>query len=283
MAAMLEGWRRTVAVLTSMAAGAVASPASAQPTAKDRQAASALVTKAIARADAGDHEGAIKLYREAYDFAPDPALLTNIASQLVESGKAEEALHYFCMYLELAPGGSNVPFATSKAKALQIRLGNKTVEDDNVCAPPKPPRDRGSIEITAPGPGPGPSAGETTGGPTGGTIEGPRDESTLNYPAVVTGIAGLAALGVGVYAGIKAKSISDQITNHPMNAEWENDIKSIQARGQRYEYIQIGTLIGGGALAVTSVILFVRSRGSHDKPTVSLTPTIGGVAVLGTF
>jgi hypothetical protein len=275
---MLEGWRRTAAVLTSIGIGVITRPVSAQPTAKDRQAASALVTRAIARADAGDHEGAIKLYREAYDVAPDPALLTNIASQLVESAKPEEALHYFCMYLELAPGGSNVPFATSKAKALQIRLGNKNVEDDNVCATPKPPPQgsRGPVEVTPPGVP-----------PSEATIEGPHDEPTLNYPAVVVGVAGLAALGVGVYAGIKAKSISDQISHHPITAEWENDIKSIQARGQRYEYIQIGALIGGGVLAVTSVILFVRSSGSHarahDKATVSVTPTFGGVTVFGTF
>jgi tetratricopeptide (TPR) repeat protein len=274
---MLEGWRRTATVLTSIGICVVANPASAQP---DRSTAKAraLVTKANARADAGDHEGAIKLYRDAYEIAPDPALLTNIASQLVESGKAEEALKYFCMYLELAPSGSNVPFATSKAKALQIRLGNKNVDDDDVCAPPKPPpREREQPEIRPPEPVP----------PSEVRTENPPAEPTLNYAGLATGVVGLAALGVGVYAGVKAKSISDEITNHPITMEWETDIKSLQARGQRYEYIQIGTLIGGGVLVVTSVILFVRSGGLHaaprDKTAISITPTTRGFAVFGTF
>src|SRR3954466_6388277 len=137
---MWQGWRRTAAVLASITVASLTVPASAQPvrSAKDRQAANALVTKAIARADAGDHDGAIELYRQAYNIVPDPALLTNIGAQLAQSGKHEEALHFFCMYIELAPGGSNVPFARSHAKVLQRKLGNQDVDDNDVCAPAKP-------------------------------------------------------------------------------------------------------------------------------------------------
>jgi hypothetical protein len=269
---MWQGWRRTLAVLTSITVASMASPAGAQPvrSAKDRQAANALVTKAIARAEAGDHDGAIELYRQAYNIVPDPALLTNIGAQLAQNGKAEEALHFFCMYIELAPGGSNVPFASSQAKALQGKLGNQEVDDDNVCAPAKPVR-AAMPPIEAPGSKP---------------AEEPPDEGhrrPVPYAAVVTGAAGLAAVGVGVFAGIKAKSISDQITHHPINDGWQADIKAVETRGQRYEYVQIGALIGGGVLIATSAVLFIRASVSHDKPSVAVAPTTNGFAVLGTF
>lgn len=283
MVATLQTGRRTVAALAclGLALGAGGGRATAQPArAKDRQAASALVTKANARADVGDHDGAIELYRQAYEIAPNPALLTNIGAQLIEAGKFEDALHYFCKYLDMAPTGINVSFARSKARAMQIRLGNKAVDDDNVCAPPpRPepaPQDR--IEPRQPALDVQPPLAVVHDDP----IE-PRRNAALSYAGIATGAAGLAALGVGVWTGIKAQQISDQISNHPMGAQWETEIKSIEARGQRYEYIQIGALIGSGALLATSAVLFVRWRASDDRPAVGIAPTRNGVAVFGRF
>jgi uncharacterized membrane protein len=103
------------------------------------------------------------------------------------------------------------------------------------------------------------------------------------------GGAGVIGLVVGGVAGLKAKSISDEITNHPRGTAWDNGIRALEQRGQNYEYLQIGGLIAGGALVITGVILYVQSRGSPDaahdadKTAVHVTPTTNGVAVFGRF
>ena len=291
--AMASGSRKATALLASFL---LASPALAEPkgpTEKDKQFAGELVKKAIARSQAGDHAAAIEIYLQAYTIVPNPLLLPNIGAEFQQTGKPQEALHYFCLYLEKDPDGTNAAFATSKAKALQIQLGNKNVDDDDVCAPPKPVAKKPVKEpikepvkeptrepVKEPAPPPRLPADEDT--PSSGS-------STLKYVGLVAGIAGLGAMGVGTYDGIQAKNISDQLTNHPQNTPWPDNVKDLQRRGQAYENLQIGFLAAGGVLVVTGAILYVvgrpdeSSKRSSDKTTVTVTPTTNGFAVFGTF
>jgi tetratricopeptide (TPR) repeat protein len=270
---MIGGTRGIAALLASCL---LASPALAEPkevSEKDKQLASDLVKKAIARSQAGDHSAAIDIYLQAYTIVPNSALLSNIGAEFLQSGKQKEALRYFCMYIDKAPSGALAPYATSQAKSLQIQLGNKEVDDSDVCAPPKR---RIEHPIDPP------------------VIDDPppphRGNSSLRYGGFASGAVGLVALGVGVYAGLKAKDISDQITNHPPGMAWQDGIKALEARGQSYENLQIGMLIGGGVLVGLGVILVVSSGGSSepsrdkvDKTTLHVTPTSNGVAVFGRF
>src|SRR5689334_18696804 len=128
------GASRATAVL--LVCGAMAGPALAEPTEKDKQVAGDLVKKAIARSQAGDHAAAIDLYLKAYTIVPNSILLSNIGTEFQASGKPSQALRYFCMYLDKDPGGTNAPYATLQAKALQGELGNADVDDRDVCAPP---------------------------------------------------------------------------------------------------------------------------------------------------
>src|SRR5581483_4578905 len=134
----MSGGSRIVAAL--VASCLIASPALAEPgqSAKDKQVANELVKKAIARSQAGDHSAAIDIYLQAYTIVPNSLLLANSGSEFEKSGKPEEALHYFCLYLENDPNGTNAVYATSHAKLLQGMLGNKHVTDENMCDPPKP-------------------------------------------------------------------------------------------------------------------------------------------------
>jgi tetratricopeptide (TPR) repeat protein len=286
---MISGSRKATALLASVLA---ASPALAEPKApseKDKQFASELVKKAIARSQAGDHSAAIEIYLQAFALVPNPLLLPNIGAEFQQSGKPQEALHYFCMYLEKDPDGTNATFATSKARALQIQLGNKNVDDDDVCAPPKPPKRvkeprepvKEPREPVKDAPARQP-LDEDTASPGVGS-------SKLKYVGLAVGLAGLGAVIIGAYDGIQAKNISDQLTNHPQNTPWPDNIKDLQRRGQAYENLQIGFLVGGVALATTGVILYFvgrpdeSPRRSSDKTMVKVAPTTNGFAVLGTF
>src|SRR5678816_4328469 len=131
---------RTLLVLVLAATPALAQPGKTTPTPKEQ--AADLVKRAIAKSDAGDHQGAIDLYLEAYKLAPLHTLLSNVGTEYQRAGKNVEALRYFCMYLDKDPAGVNVNYATAKAKAIQIELGNKDVTDADVCKPkaaPAPP------------------------------------------------------------------------------------------------------------------------------------------------
>jgi tetratricopeptide (TPR) repeat protein len=259
-----------------------------QPSTRDRQIASDLVKKAIARSNAGDHSGAIDIYLQAYTIVPNSILLSNIGAEFQRSGKPQEALRYFCMYLDKDPAGTNAPYATSQARSLQIQLGNRDVDDGDVCAPPRPrPKPHREPKPLSPEPEPEAPPKTATRGTEPIDHETPQGNPTLRYAAFATGIGGLVAVGVGSYAGVQAASISDQITRQDPRANWPDAIQDLQRRGQRYEDVQIFTLIGGGVLLTTGVVLYMLSRQdatdhAGDK-TVRLVPTRNGVAVLGRF
>jgi tetratricopeptide (TPR) repeat protein len=289
---MIGGSRTGAALLAScLLAGPVhADPKG--PTDKDKQVAGELVKKAIARSQAGDHSAAIEIYLQAYTIVPNSLLLSNIGAEFQQSGRPQEALRYFCMYLEKDPTGTNVPYATAQARSLQIQIGNKNVDDNDVCAPPKqarpdrkkPPKDPPPEPVDA---RPEPPVAK------GGLVDEPSSSGggggTLKYVGLAAGAAGLAAVGIGIYDGIQAKKISDEISRQPTNMPWPDGIRQLQSNGQAYENYQIGFLIAGGVLVTTGAILFMvgrsdeASRRSSDKATVTVTPTTNGFAVFGTF
>ncbi len=134
---MLRSSRRIAVLLASALLAGPARPALADPkpaSAKDQKLASELVKKAIALAEAGDHAGAIQLYKDAFKLVPNVLLLPSIGAQYQELGQWDEALEYFCNYLKEDPGGVNVAFARSSAKHAQQELGRKNIDSRNPCA-----------------------------------------------------------------------------------------------------------------------------------------------------
>lgn len=298
MRPMIGGSRRTAAFLASVL---FASPALAQPKGavdKDKQVAGDLVKKAIARSQAGDHSAAIEIYLKAYTIAPNALLLSNIGAELQQSGKPQEALRYFCLYLEKDPTGTNAPYATSQARSLQIQLGNKNVDERDVCAPPKPeprpdrnpPRpDKRLPKDPAPDrdpPATRPSHDQDPADPADTASGG---SGALKYVGLVAGLAGLAGLGLGTYDAIQAQRISDQISNQPTDMPWPDNIRDLQRRGQAYEDLEIDFLVAGGVLVTTGAILYLVSRPdaspkrASDKASMMVAPTTNGFVVLGQF
>ena len=98
----------------------------------------------------------------------------------------------------------------------------------------------------------------------------------------------MIALGVGAYAGVRASSISNELTTHDRTKPWPNDVQELQKNGQSYENVQIGALIAGGVMLTAGVVLYVVSRSdapaehANDK-TVRLSPTTNGFVVYGRF
>jgi hypothetical protein len=302
---MIGGRRITCAALALLASLLLASSASAQsraPTAKDKEVAAELVKKAIAKSRARDYTAAIELYLEAYRIVPSSILLSNVGSEFQRSGQPAEALRYFCMYLEKDPTGSNVDYATAQARAMQIELGNKDVDEGDVCAPPRGEARREPRSREPPEPDPAKPAREVRPDepelPT--EPEPAQGGHAVRRAGLITGGAGLVALGVGAIAGFRASVISDEISSHDRDEPWRDDIRDLERRGQIYENVQVGALITGGVLVATGVILYAVSRSStpaertSSRPSersrnrardraVTLAPTTNGVVVLGRF
>ena len=269
----------------------VAGTVAAQPSPAQKQQASSLVKQAITKSQQGDHETAIELYLQAYALIPTPLLLSNIGSEYQAlPGKQVEALKYFCKYLEAEPTGSNASYATAQAKWLQQQLGNK-VDDKDVCHPAK--------EAAPPPPPPPP---DNTGSGAGSDVTGTTDLGTAPPPPheggghglayAGLGIAGVGAigLGVGVYFGLQAKNISDQISNHKMSDPWPANIQQMEKDGQSDEDKQVAFMIGGGVALAAGAILYLVGR-SHDSSDSSehvsiapvVTPTGAGFAIGGSY
>lgn len=281
---MFGGSRTTGALLATllMTTPALAEP---RPSERDKQAAGELVKKAIAKSQAGDHGAAIEIYRQAYTIIPDSNLLSNIGSEYRQDGKLVEALRYFCMYLEQDPRGANVPYAKSQARALQIELGNTEVDDRELCIPPRPERREPRRKERTAEP---PRSRETRPRSDPQVPAPPSKDNTLTYVGVGSGLAGLASFGVGVFAGVQASAISKEISTHDRTMPWPDDIRERERRGQLYENIQVGSLIAGGVLVTSGVILYMVGRSSTpaestDKAVVRLAPTTNGFVVSGRF
>jgi hypothetical protein len=289
----MKGGSRSIAAL--VASALLASPALADrsqgekpPSEKDRQLASDLVKKAIARSQAGDHGAAIEIYLQAYTIVPNSLLLSNIGAEFQQSGMPKEAYKYFCMYLEKDPSGTNAPYATAQARILARQL-HKKVDDQDVCAPPRnepdePPPHKPKRPEHAEPPSP-PSS------PPLAVVEPRRDSgsSGVMYTGVAAGIAGIAAGGLGVYFGLQGKNISDQINSHDPKQPWPSNIRDLMKEGDRDNSLAIGFLVASGVLVTTGVVLYVVSRPdgttehNGDKAAIHVTPTTNGVAVFGRF
>ncbi|HLL20810.1 MAG TPA: tetratricopeptide repeat protein [Kofleriaceae bacterium] len=250
----------------------VASPVLAQrptPTPQQKQAAGELTKQAIAKSQAGEHAKAIALYLRAFEIVPLPVLLSNVAAEYQKLAKRAEALKYFCMYLEKDPGGQLASFATAQAKAIQIEQGNEDVTDATVCMEPSP-------------------AAKPTTEPAQPTRTLTDRGGALRLTGLAVGAVGLVGLGVGAYYGVKAKDISDDITNHPTTEMWPEGIQELEDEGQAHENKQIIFMIAGGALVATGVTLYIIGRmrkGTREQVSVvpTATPDSVGLGVVGAF
>lgn len=279
MTAMLSRWIAACLATSLLAGPALAQPKAgkAKPSEKDKQIASDLVKKAIAKSQAGDHPAAIDIYLQAYTIVPNSILLSNIGTEYQQIGKSEEALRYFCLYLEKDPDGAAATHAKGRAKVLRSELEDRNVKDDEVCAPDKPK----PVEEVDEGPAKPERRSKRDADKPIDDAEGADDGASWRKGGLLVGGVGVATLGFGVFASIKANGYNDDYKNAP-----EDQKLAIKADGDKWNAIQAGTLIAGGALAITGVLLYVhgmKSDASHDRTVVHVTPTHNGFAVFGSF
>ncbi|MEJ7602968.1 MAG: hypothetical protein WKG01_34085 [Kofleriaceae bacterium] len=280
----MKGKSRALAFV--MASVVAVAPLSAQPrppTEDQKTRVADLANKATAKSDKGDYDEAAALYLEAYKVYPLAPMLSNAAAQYQKAKKPVEALRYFCLYLEKDPAGIVASHATAQAKVLQTELGNKQVDDKNPCASK---RADPVAPITAPAPATA-SAGPPGDIPRPATRPASNGR-TLRTAGLVTGGVGLVGIGAGVLFGVKARSISNQISDHNPAEPWPDDIKQMEQDGEAFETKQVIFLIAGGVVTIAGTAMYLIGRSKRDESnrvtvTPVATPDSIGVSLTGGF
>jgi hypothetical protein len=104
------------------------------------------------------------------------------------------------------------------------------------------------------------------------------DGSGIRIAGVATAGVGVALVATGVYFGLKAKSIADEVDG--LHDHWDQGLYDSGQSAQRNMYICVGA--GAAAIAGGAVMYFILGH-KEDGPAISIRPSVSpaaGVLVL---
>jgi hypothetical protein len=312
--------RRTVclAVLVSLAIPlALRSVAQAQPNSAAAADAGKHFQRGVTLYNEADFRAALVEFRRAYETAPNAAVLYNIGQTYYQLQNYAAALVALGRYLtEAGPTAPHRREVEQTIDTLQSRVGkvaisttapgaDVTVDDELVGKTPLDDAVLVSIgrrKITALRDGRvtetrfvDVAAGDTVTvslnadvrGTPGGRTDPPNPGPSKNMITtgwVVTGIAGAAAIGLGGYAWLASRDLSNARDAMPVSADGlaarRDDLSSKSSKVSTFSHI--ADVAGLVAIAAGGVTLYMSSSRSKEHEThVAITPT--GIQIAGTF
>jgi hypothetical protein len=282
--------------------------------------------RAVEALRAQDRAGALAEFRAAETLAPAPTTLWNIVVLEIELGMTREAHRDLLAYRELASGAMSAERAETVRKTLddlERKLARVRVEltpkeasfrIDDVDAEGAAWVVPGEHVLEARAPGFAPKR-ETLALDAGATTEirwdlVPLPASPLEVPApsgpapgegrdgrktasYIVGGAGVAFVGVGVYAGLQAfrlRSESDGLC--PTDATCQKNGRELNESAYRSALISDIGFGAGAVLLGTATYLFLSSGGSSSAPKrpagastfrAQIVPTPAGIVAVGTL
>ena len=313
--------RRTVclAVLVSLAIPlSLRSAAHAQPAASAVADAGKHFQRGVTLYNEADYRAALVEFRRAYEIAPNAAVLYNIGQTYYQLQNYAAALVALGRYLtEAGPTAPHHRDVEQTIDTLQTRVGKVAIStsapgaditiDDELVG--KTPLDDavlvsiGRRKVTALRDGRvtetrfvDVAAGDTvtvslTADAIRGNPIGPANppspgvsKNTITAGWVVTGIAGAAAIGLGGYAWLSSRDLSNARNAMPVSADNLNarrdDLSSKSSKVSTFSHL--ADIAGVVALAAGGVTLYLSvSRSKEHETHVAITPT--GIQVAGTF
>lgn len=266
MAAMRGAWNASlaagIAMLIAVSGVAVARPE--KPTRAEIKAARQHFAEAEEAKERGDYHAAATGYVAAYAILPDAEFLFDAGEMYRLAGDTAEAIDYFERYLARDPQGR----AADEAHARLAEL-----------------RAKQAAEAPAPGPGPAPAPPPVI--PMVVATPADRPDSpgkTLRIAGLCTAGAGVLALGAGIYFGLEAQKISDEVST------WDTYMPDRVTDGEAAQRWAIaGTSVGVAALIGGGVLYYLGMK--KDAPFQTelaqvgplVTPSARGVQVAGRF
>lgn len=253
---------RAVALLI-FAALVVPTAASADSSPSPEELAEARIHFERARGfeEAEQYARAADEYLSAYALYPDPEFFFNAGRVYRLAGDRQRALRFYERYLELDPDGRGADAARAQVESLREELGDDEAAKREPASEPRGERDDRERDdageqpaIDTPGPldPSDPDATIDDGTSSGGS-------PSMRMAGVMTGTAGLVALGASVYFGNRARSLSNQIDEfvagepNAWTGEWID--KYDQGRRANTTMLVLGGL--GVAAVTTGAVLYV--------------------------
>lgn len=299
--------RRTVVALLLVCHAAVTQ---ADPGAdRTKAVAKQYVDAGLAAQSSGDYDTAITFYEKAAALVPHPVLTFNIAQAHRLAGRIERALQLYRAYLAADPKGSQAATAreivaeierqraeaarlAEEARASEARKADQARADQARAAeqarkadPDRAERARAAEQARkadqdraeraradrAPA-APAPPASEDG--------EPASPGRSLRLAGLVSGATGVVALGVGIGFGVRAASLSDELSRP--GAPYS---KTKVAAGERANKLEAVGLIAGAALVGAGAVLYWRGHVRDHREAVAIAPLVApdqlGVLVTG--
>lgn len=254
-----------------------------RPTQKELEQARAHFKAAEAAKSRGEYKTAAVEYLAAYELFADPEFFFDVAEVYRLSGGDQDALTYYEKYLELDPNGRGA--ASARASADQLRRSIAAGQDAARRAAEEQTRRKAEEEKRAADEEARSKAARLSAAQA---AEAERRESSgrnLRIAGIAAGGAGVVSLGLGVFFGLRAKSISDEASNA---SEYDPARDSDGRAANRNMFLFTG--VGGAAVVAGGILYYLGHRARHvdDGGTgVALAPSVGPaqitVTALGRF
>ncbi len=245
--------------------------------------------------DLGRWDEAIADYEKAYELRPDPSFLYNLAQTCRRKGDAKRALELYKNYLRKDPSSPQREDVEEKIAALQKQVDEAAtrpaVEPAAPSVAPVGSAYGGGESVTPPATQPpallpGAASAQVAAPPGVPAVQGVGRPSNpgraLRIAGIVCGSVGAGAAIVGAIFGLRARSLSNRVT------EADAFSRSDDSAGQRAETLQWAFYgIGAGALVTGGVLYYLGMPSSPVAPSISLGPLVGpdsaGVSAMGVF
>lgn len=263
--------------------------------AEDIEAAKRYVAAGVAARKQGDYDGAVDLFQKAQQAAPNPLVIYNIAQTHREAmakvtdpekrAKHRDAAR--AAYREfIASKPDEEVLATAQGYLFQLEEqyrqehpAEEAARRDKLAAEEEAKIKAAQAKLAADR-----KARETRDAQEAEHVASVVREQELGKARTVkiVGLSvmggGVIATGIGVYFGLRAKSLSDALTAEDVYDTDRIDQGKQADRNMAIAYITGGTLLVGGAVTYLFGYVLGSRATESSAPTVTVAPTSGGAA-----
>jgi tetratricopeptide (TPR) repeat protein len=280
-----------VTIVTLVFAAGIPSHALAQQKSL-RDRAKVHVGNGQALQEAKQYPEALSEYQQAYDLVPHPELLFNMGQVNRLMGEHAEAVRLYEKYLALEPNGRAADQAKQFIEESRTAMAEADARAKEAAAEAERKK---KLDAARQQPDPGPD-GSTPAGTTEPQVivddpppatSGGSGGKGLKVFGLVAGIVGVASVGAGVFFGLEAQRLSDELSDG--TGPWTDDDLAKEADGRAAERnMFIFTGVGAAAIVAGGALYFLgRSKDRAAARGLSVAPVFGPssatVSISGAF
>ncbi len=253
--------KRIAIVLVALCATASAQPAPSPP---PSSAADEAYAEGRRLYDLREFADAIVKFKEAYRLRNDAASLFNIAQSYRLMNDCPNAYSYYKTFQRNYPAERADAVAKFIAELEPCKDAKPVEPPTTPVEPPTTPVEPPVKPIDPPKP-----------------VEPPETASpgrTMRITGIAVGGLGVAALGTGVFFGLRARSQSKDLNN---SDEWDPTLDASARRADRNAKILHG--VGGAAVIGGAVLFYLGYRAGAESSQVAVSPSADGATLAWSF